>query len=207
MKLRRLDAESLRDSMLAVSGKLNAEQFGPAMPIARDEAGRVLTGTQKLNGNSDPVLVETIGEKAFRRSVYSEVKRSLPLTVLEAFDEPVMSPNCAMRESSTVAPQALLMLNDTFVAQQSQFFAERLLSENPGDLRTQIQRAWKLAYNSAPTEKEAVSSLIYLAEQTERIRAKLPPPAKDKPAKEPQLLALSSFCQALLSANRFLYVE
>ena len=207
MKLRRLDAESVRDSMLAVSGKLNGEQFGPAMPIARDEAGRVLTGSQKLNGNNDPVLVETIGEKAFRRSVYSEVKRSLPLTILEAFDEPVMSPNCAMRESSTVAPQALLMLNDTFVSQQAQYFAERLQRENPGDLRAQIQRAWKLAYNVAPTEKETSSSLIYLAEQTERIRAKLPPPAKDKPPKDPQLLALSSFCQALVSANRFLYVE
>src|SRR6185436_12642067 len=74
MKLRRVDAEALRDSMLAVTGKLNSERFGPAMPIARDEAGRVLTGEQKLNGNSDPVLVEPIGEKAFRRSVYGQVK-------------------------------------------------------------------------------------------------------------------------------------
>jgi hypothetical protein len=208
MKLRRIDAESLRDSMLAVSGKLNSERFGPAMPIARDEAGRVLTGQQKTNGNGDPVLVEPIGENAFRRSIYGEVKRSLPLTVLEAFDEPVMSPNCAMRENSTAAPQALLMLNDTFVAQQAAFFAERLQSENPGDLRAQINRAWKLTYSAAPNEKEMLSSLLYLAEQTERIRARLPAPAKDKPApKDPQTLALASLCQALLSANRFLYVE
>src|SRR3954470_16138557 len=88
MKLQRLDAETLRDSMLAVSGKLNAERFGPPMPIARDEAGRVLTGEQKSNGGGDPVIVQPIGEKAFRRSIYSEIRRSLPLTVLEAFDEP-----------------------------------------------------------------------------------------------------------------------
>jgi hypothetical protein len=209
MKLRRMDAEALRDSMLAVSGKLNPERFGPAMPIARDEAGRVLTGEQKTNGNGDPVIVQPIGEKAFKRSVYGEVRRSYPLTVLEAFDEPVMTPNCTMREASTVAPQALLMLNDTFVAQQSEYFAERLQRENPGDVRAQINRAWKLAYNSTPTEKESMSSLLYLAEQTERIRARVATmkKEKDKTPPDPQTLAMASLCQALLSANRFLYVE
>jgi hypothetical protein len=209
MKLRRIDAETVRDSMLAVSGKLNHERFGPPMPIARDEAGRVLTGEQKTNGGGDPVIVQSIGEKAFKRSIYGEVRRSYPLTVLEAFDEPVMTPNCTMREASTVAPQALLMLNDTFVAQQSEYFAERLQRENPGDVRAQIERAWKLAYNTAPTEKESMSSLLYLAEQTERIRARLATmkKEKDKTPPDPQTLAMSSLCQALLSANRFLYVE
>jgi len=209
MKLRRVDAEALRDAMLAVSGKLNSERFGPAMPIARDEAGRVLTGEQKTNGNGDPVIVQSIGEKAFKRSVYGEVRRSYPLTVLEAFDEPVMTPNCTMREASTVAPQALFMLNDTFVAQQSEYFAERLQRESPGDVRAQINRAWKLAYNTAPSEKESMSSLLYLAEQTERIRAQLTTmkKEKDKTPPDPQTLAMASLCQALLSANRFLYVE
>ena len=209
MKLQRIDAETLRDSMLAVSGKLNHERFGPPMPVARDEAGRVLTGEQKTNGNGDPVLVQAIGEKAFKRSIYGEVRRTNPLTVLEAFDEPVMSPNCTSRETSTVAPQALLMLNDTFVAQQAQHFAERLMSEHPGDLRAQINRAFKLAYNSAPTEAESTSSLLYLAEQTERIRARVATfkKDKDKTPPDPQTLALASLCQGLISANRFLYVE
>jgi hypothetical protein len=209
MKLRRVDAESLRDSMLAVSGKLNEERFGPPMPIARDEAGRVLTGEQKTNGGGDPVIVQAIGEKAFKRSIYGEVRRSYPLTVLEAFDEPVMTPNCTMREVSTVAPQALLMLNDTFVAQQSEYFAERLQRESPGDVRAQINRAWKLAYDTTPSDKETTSSLLYLAEQTERIRARVATMKKDKDKTppDPQTLALASLCQALLSANRFLYVE
>ena len=77
----------------------------------------------------------------------------------------------------------------------------------PGDLRAQINRAWKLAYNVTPSEKETLASLVYLAEQTERIRPRVSP-AKDKSVpKDPQTLALASFCQALLSANRFLYVE
>lgn len=215
MKLHRLDAETVRDSILAVSGKLRAEQFGPALPIAHDDAGRVLVGEQKLNGNNDPVIVEAIGEKAFRRSVYVQVRRSAPLTVLEAFDAPVMAPNCVARESSSVAPQALMMLNDVFIAEQSRAFAARLQGEHPGDLRAQVTRAWRLAYGVLPTAAEMQTSLVYVAEQTEQIRqrlAELPPPKekdKDKaPAKpEPQTLALASLCQGLISANRFLYVD
>lgn len=217
MKLQRFDAETLRDSILAVSGKLNKEQFGPALPIARDDAGRVLTGEQKTNGNGDPTIVEPIGERAFRRSIYVESRRSLPLTVLEAFDEPVMSPNCAMRQASTVAPQSLMMLNDTFIAQQAHFFAEKLQTENPGDVRSQLNKAWRLVYGAAPKEGEVLTSLIYLAEQGEQIRARIAPTTlkneakkSDKPSnvsQDPQTLALASLCQALISANRFIYIE
>ncbi|MDB6038280.1 MAG: Planctomycete cytochrome [Verrucomicrobiales bacterium] len=217
MKLQRFDAETLRDSILAVSGKLNKEKFGPALPIARDDAGRVLTGEQKTNGNGDPTIVEPIGERAFRRSIYVESRRSLPLTVLEAFDEPVMSPNCAIRQASTVAPQSLMMLNDTFIAQQAQYFAEKLQAENPGDVRSQLNKAWRLVYGTAPKEGEVLTSLVYLAEQGEQIRARIAPTTVKNEAKksekpstvsqDPQTLALASLCQALISANRFIYIE
>ena len=216
MKLQRFESETLRDAVLAVSGKLNAEQFGPPVPIASDEAGRVVTGRQKNNGNNDPVLVDPIGEAAFRRSVYVQVRRTLPLTVLEAFDAPIMTPNCELRNVSTVAPQSLTMLNDSFIAEQSRYFADRLLAESPGDARAQVTRGWRLVYGSAPRPEELTRSLVYLAEETEAIRAHLAShprkPAKkdDKtspPEGQPQKLALASFCQALISANRFLYVE
>jgi hypothetical protein len=222
MKLNRFEAETLRDAILAVSGKLNDEQFGPPVPIAQDDAGRVVAGNQKTNGGGDPTIVESIGERAFRRSVYVEVRRSLPLTVLESFDAPIMSPNCELRNVSTVAPQALTMLNDTFVAAQSEEFARRLRVEYPGDLRSQIRQAWRLTYGASPTEQEIIKSLAYLAEQTEQIRAHLaimtpPKPEKsktgkaaEKPVSDPrdaQNLALGSLCQALLCANRFLYVD
>ena len=213
MKLHRFDAETLRDSILAVSGKLNSERFGPPVPIARDDAGRVVTGQQKVNGNGDPTLVESIGDRAFRRSVYGEVRRSLPLTVLDVFDEPVMSPNCPARQESTVAPQALMMLNDPFVLQQSRYFAELLLAEHPNDPEAQIRRAWRLAYNIDPTEQELASTLGYLVTQAEQIRARVAsPPSNGKTASrpleaDPQTAALASLCQALFSANRFLYAE
>jgi hypothetical protein len=210
MKLQRFDAETVRDAILAVSGKLNAEQFGPPVPIARDDAGRVVAGNQKTNGNGDPTIVESIGERAFRRSIYVEVRRSLPLTILESFDEPVMNPNCEMRITSTVAPQSLTMLNDSFVAEQAQLFARRLLAENPGDARAQVRRAWELAYGGAPSEADTLRSLAFLAEQAETISARLPKDNKQKEKAgphDPRQLALASFCQSLISANRFLYVD
>lgn len=214
MKLQRFESEMVRDAVLAVSGKLNGEQFGAPVPIASDEAGRVVTGRQKNNGNNDPVLVDPVGDAAFRRSVYVQVRRTLPLTVLEAFDAPIMTPNCEARNVSTVAPQSLTMLNDSFIAEQSKYFADRLFAECPGDARAQVMRAWRLAYGVGPRSEELTRSLIYLAEETEAIRAQITSHPK-KPEKkgekatepEPQKLALASFCQALISANRFLYVE
>jgi hypothetical protein len=183
------------------------------LPIAHDDAGRVLVGEQKLNGNSDPVLVEPIGERAFRRSVYVQARRSAPLTVLDLFDEPIMSPNCPARQASTVAPQALMMLNDVFVAEQSREFAKRLQAESPGDIRAQIERAFRLAYGTTPTAAQTQATLNYLAEQAEQIRQRQstqPPPkdpAKAPPIVDPQTLALASLCQSLLSANQFLYLD
>lgn len=214
MKLRRYEAETLRDAILAVSGKLNAERFGPPVPIARDEAGRVVTGNQKNNGNGDPVLVDPIGDLAFRRSIYVQVRRTLPITVMEAFDAPIMSPNCEARLVSTVAPQSLTMLNDSFVLAQAQHFAARLQSEHPGNARSQVAQAWRLTYGAQPSESDVARSLAYLAEQAEQIRVRLaePSPKNDKKkepdaVREPQSMALASLCQALMSANRFLYVD
>jgi hypothetical protein len=158
--------------------------------------------------------VDPIGVRGFRRSIYVQVRRSLPLTVLESFDQPVMTPNCELRTASTVAPQSLTMLNDIFVATEAEHFATRLLAENPGSARSQVHRAWKLVYGADPTEHEMSESLVYLAEQTEQIRAELA--EKDQtvrkkddqpPAADPQKLALASFCQALISADRFLYID
>ena len=143
-----------------------------------------------------------------------EVRRTLPLTVLESFDAPVMTPNCELRNVSTVAPQSLTMLNDSFVAEQSQFFAERLFNEFPGNARAQLRRAWRLVYDMDPKEEEITRGLVYLSEQAEQIRARIgSAPVKsdskkpEKPVGDPQKLALASFCQALISANRFLYVD
>src|SRR5258705_12976366 len=75
-KLRRLDAEAIRDGMLSVSGSLQLVPFGPPVAVARDPAGRIVAGAQKLDANGDPVGIEALGEQESRRSVYVEMRRS-----------------------------------------------------------------------------------------------------------------------------------
>jgi hypothetical protein len=211
-KLQRLDAETLRDSMLAASGKLNLAQFGAPVAVARDAAGRIVAGTQKSDANGDPVGVDSVGDGEFRRSIYVQMRRTRPLTVLDTFDLPVMSPNCDARAVTTVAPQSLLLMNDAFVVAQSQHLAERLQKESSGDLRAQITRAWRLVFGTPPRDDVMHASLTFLAEQSEAIRARTAAMAdnakKDKPAPpDVPLLTLASLCQVLLSDNRFLYVD
>jgi hypothetical protein len=174
-----------------------------------DLSGRVVVGQQKKDGNGDPIGVESVGDKEFRRSIYAQVRRRLPLTVLDAFDAPVMSPNCDARAVTTVAPQSLLLMNDSFVVNTATYFAERIRHEHSGDARAEITRGWRLLFGASPSEAEIRDMLLYLAEQSEALRARAAaqPPKKDAPPPDPQLQALSSLCQALLSTNQFLYVE
>ncbi len=208
-KLQRLDAEALRDSMLAAAGTLNRTAFGAPVGITRDPAGRVVVGKERPVAIYDVVKVESFGNDDFRRSIYVQARRSMPLTVLDTFDEPVMSPNCDVRNCSTVAPQSLMMLNDTFVHEAARTLATRLRTEVPGDTRGQIVRAWRILFGTAPKEKDLQSDLAHVAEQTEAFRASQTkiPAAKDAPPRDPSLDALASLCQVLLASNRFLYVE
>ncbi|MDR3406528.1 MAG: DUF1549 domain-containing protein [Chthoniobacter sp.] len=211
-KLQRLDAETLRDSMLAAAGTLNPQPFGEPVGIARDPGGRIVVGQEQLNANRDVIKVVSRGPEDFRRSIYVQVRRKAPLTVLDTFDEPTMSPNCEARNSTTVAPQSLLLMNDNFVLDISRTLATRLRKEEPGNARGQIVKAWRILYGRDPQETDLMRSLAYLAEQTEAVRAYegTLPPAKDpkaEPPADPQLEALASLCQVLYSSNRFLYIE
>lgn len=214
--LRRLDAESLRDSLLAVSGRLDTTMFGAPIPVAFNGRGQVVVGSQNRDGNGDPTGAASLGGAEHRRSIYLQVRRTMPLGVLEPFDSPAITPNCEIRPVSTVAPQALMLLNDPFVLDRATDLAERLRRETPGGVRSQISRLWRLVFSVEPTELEMQRSLIYLAEQTETIRASLAeaaaarerkdPKAKSSPA-DPSLQSFASLCQALLGSNRFLYLD
>ncbi len=208
-KMQRLDAEALRDTMLAAAGTLNRAAFGPPIGIARDLSGRIVVGQEELNANRDIVKVKSLGKDDFRRSIYVQVRRKQPLTVLEAFDAPVMTPNCELRSSSTVAPQSLLLMNDTFVLDTARAFATRLRGESQGDARGQIVNAWRILFGRSPQEPDMQRALAYIAEQTEAVRNYHHgiQHAKDAPAPDPHLDALASYCQVLFSSNRFLYVE
>jgi len=207
--VRRLDAETLRDSLLAASGRLNPQAGGPPVAVGRDPLGRVMEGKEEVNANGDVIKILPAGDAGLRRSIYMTSRRSLPLTVLDTFDAPTMLPNCEQRGCTTVAPQSLFMLNDSFVLGTSLELAARVRRELPGDLRGQIARVWRLLTARGPTDAEAVEALAHVAEQTESLRLfhAAHPPAKDAPAADPQAEALASYCQVLMSSTLFLYVN
>jgi hypothetical protein len=206
MTIHRLEAEAIRDGLLAVSGDLNPEMGGPSVPVAEDGEGRVILGRQgRQTGGAYAMTAEGIGREGYRRSVYVESRRAAPLGMLETFDLPVMTPNCDARRCSTVAPQALLFLNDQAVLDPAHRLAERLRRERPGDTTGQIRRAFLLLYGAEPTAAETEACRSFLQSLVGHFRGKQPTGAAI--SLDPERQALASLCQTLLCANRFLYVD
>ncbi|MCA9056420.1 MAG: DUF1553 domain-containing protein, partial [Planctomycetaceae bacterium] len=112
--LQRLDAEILRDRMLAASGTLNRDLFGPPVSIKEDETGQVIVDGQQT-----------------RRSLYIRVRRTQPVAMLQSFDAPVMETNCEYRPVSTVATQSLILLNGEFTVEQAGRVADAALRDAP----------------------------------------------------------------------------
>ncbi len=124
MSVRRLEAETIRDWLLATCGRLTTKMYGPPVPVMPDEVGQVVVGVDTRDSAGRPSgKVVPLGVDEFRRSIYVQVRRSMPLGMLEPFDLPVMTPNCERRASSTVAPQSLLMMNSEFVVKQAEAMA------------------------------------------------------------------------------------
>ncbi|HSU66770.1 MAG TPA: PSD1 and planctomycete cytochrome C domain-containing protein, partial [Tepidisphaeraceae bacterium] len=208
--VRRLEAESVRDSVLAVSGRLNPKMFGPPIPVALDSSGQTIIGTEMRDGNGKQVPVAVNNGDQFRRSVYIQVRRTKPLGILEAFDEPQMTPNCDARTCSTVATQSLTLMNSDFVIAEAKEFALRLKNEAGSDPRARIELAWRLAFGRPPTEDDVSRSIAFLAAEECEFHSRQPATtqpakvaAKPKPAVAkaapapaspgPQLEALTSF--------------
>jgi uncharacterized protein DUF1553/uncharacterized protein DUF1549/cytochrome c len=178
-RMRRLEAEPLRDGILAVSGSLNGEMFGPPVPMQRQADGEV-TAPADASGA--------------RRSVYLQVRRSQPLTLLQVFDQPVMETNCTRRAVSTTAAQALTLLNSDFMGRQADAFAARVLKEKPDD---PARYAVLTAFGRPITAKEKAMLTAFLEAQTKRYQG-----TPDAPRR-----ALADLCQMLLSADEFAYID
>ena len=207
MNVRRLDAESLRDSMLSVSGKLCGEMFGSPVPIMPDEVGQIIVGVDTRDTAGRPTgKFVPIHQAEFRRSLYVQMRRTTPLSLLETFDAPDMRPNCELRNSSTVSPQSLLLMNNEFVIAQATEMAQRLEAQT-ADRTAQVSQAWRLTSGRAPQEAQLEAALKFLdAQAVELTAVKLVEKSKT-PELSPTTKALASYCQALLSSNRFLYVD
>lgn len=181
--VRRLEAEALRDRILATSGRLDRTPFGPAVPVVEDAVGQV-----------------TVPDDKPRRGVYLQVRRSKPVAFLTTFDGPGGELNCDRRISSTAAPQALMLMNSDFVLRQAGHFARRLVGQTGKPDAQKLLLAWQLAYQRPiePDERDAAGR--FLARQ----RA-LHQKAGGKT--DVNLAAWTDLCQQLLSSNEFLYVD
>jgi hypothetical protein len=174
----RLDAEELRDSILAVSGKLNPQRGGPSVIVPiESELVRLIYKPSQWAVNPD-------NNQFYRRSIYLFEKRNLRLPFLEVFDSPDRLLSCARREASTHAPQALELMNGTFTHEMSAAFAERLRKEVGASSAGQVDRAYQLALGRPPTPAERKTALQFL---------------KTNPASE--------FALAMFLINDFLYVN
>ena len=162
-RLRRLDAEVVRDCILDISGRLNTRASGPPVPVMADRVGRFVIGKENLNAGRPGSVIDLKGDQ-YRRSVYIQMRRSRPLAVLEAFDQPPMSPNCDKRNSSTASTQSLLMMNSELLLTYSRHFAERL-SQLDQDPSARIDAAWQTVYCRYPTESERTATLKFIDEQ------------------------------------------
>jgi mono/diheme cytochrome c family protein len=186
--MRRLTAEEVRDSILAVSGQLNPKAGGPSVypPIPRE----VLQG-QSMPGNG---WGKSPPEEASRRSVYVHVKRSLLVPILAVHDQADTDSSCPVRYTTTVPTQALGMLNGEFTNEQAGAFAERLRREAPGDLAAQVKRAIRLTSARIPKDEEVAHDAVFVRELAER-------------QKRSEHDALRLYCLLTLNANEFVYLD
>jgi hypothetical protein len=163
--LRRLEAEALRDSILSLAGTLNLQMAGRGFfPHL---------GGEILAGQSRPGLDWEVSSEAEknRRSIYAFVRRTMAVPFLESFDYNNTTSPLAERVTTTVAPQALLLLNDSFLQDQAAAFARRLRLEAGSGLPAQIQRAYKLALQRSPTQRELTLAGEFLQRQTDAFKA------------------------------------
>jgi len=161
--LHRLDAESIRDSLLAISGSLNQEAGG------RGYFPRV--GAEVLSGGTVPGIGWELSSESqrHRRSVYTFIKRSLVSPQLDTFDYANTALPFTERPTTTVAPQALALLNDPFVNDLADLFAVRVQREAGSDISSQVRRAFQIALNRNPTPDEQLLAMAYLQQQQSQL--------------------------------------
>jgi hypothetical protein len=146
-RIQRLDGEIIRDNIMSVAGSIDLTMGGPAVFPHVDESF-IKTLFRGIYRNQDDA------PNVWRRSIYVYAKRTLPNPLLQVFDLPDMSQSFGARYTSTVPTQALQLLNDDFVLNQAQLFADRLKKEAGNDVGKQIDLAYRIALTRPPTPAE-----------------------------------------------------
>jgi hypothetical protein len=196
----RLEAEIVRDNLLAVSGCLNPQMYGASIkPWVPTDA--ISTGSTK----KWPVNVKD-GPGTWRRSVYIYAKRSMLMPMLQAFDFPDTTKSCAVRNETTVAPAALLLMNNEFIRDQAKHLADRIIAKAGDDSEKQVHELYRIALSRPASDDESKLGTAFLATQSQSYAG-----TKDETPNEVQpehrKSALVNYCQAVMGLNEFIYIE
>jgi hypothetical protein len=185
MNVRRLEAEAIRDALLAVSGRLDPAMFGPSVPpyLSPFMEGR---GRPKQSGPLDG---------AGRRSIYLNVRRNFLNPMLQAFDAPVPFSCMGRRNVSNVPAQAMTLLNDPLVIKLASLWAEQISNRSASSDRERIERMFQTALGRPPDERERRDCLAFLHSQQ----------AADPGAEAHR--AWADLCHVVINVKEFIFIN
>ena len=201
----RLEAEAIRDSVLAVSGQLNPLMGGPGFFPKLDK--ELLEGAVTWFEPSSP-------EERDRRSLYMYQQRSLVLPFVKVFDGTQLDESCAAREVTTVTPQVFVLFNSQFAHEQSRQLARKVIAEIGDDPGKQLERTFRLTLQRSPTPSERTDGLEFLGAARPGLENLKSPAGQTV---DPGGLvnngqrggegALANLCLAMFNLNEFIYIE
>jgi hypothetical protein len=188
MEPRRLDAEEIRDAILAAGGDLDLKR-PEGSPVLELDNGIVRGGK----------ALQEVRKPTNHRSVYLPILRGLIPEMLQTFDAPDPNLIVGRRDVTTVAPQALFMMNNPFVIAQANQMARRVLGRRELNQDARIDSAYRIALGRAATERETADIKRYLETYHKAVHAA-------NPKGNPELAAWASFCQTLFALGEFRYL-
>jgi len=190
LSVRRLDAEAIRDAMLAASGRLDPTVGGPSVPARL---------TEHMQGRGRPGASGPV-DGAGRRSVYIAVRRNFLDPFMQAFDQPVPATTCGKRHTSNVPAQALALLNSDLAHEMASFWGKRLAAQADASDEAKVESMWFAAFARAPRADERAAAVEFLASERAAAPTDVAPAARDAGA-------FAALAHALFSTKEFVFLR
>jgi len=189
MRVRRLQGEAIRDSMLSVSGRLDRAYLGKSVPVylTPHMIGRGRPKSGPMDGNG-------------RRTIYIGVRRNFLSSMMLAFDTPQPFSTVGRRTKSNVPAQALILMNDPFVVSQAGLWAKRLLARDKLDTQGRIESMYRQAFGRRPSEQEVAAASGFLVEQGRRYGLN-----DQQGTADPR--PWTDLCHVMFNAKEFIYIN
>ena len=193
MSLQRMDAETLYDSLLQTSSRLDPTPFGAASAI---------------EVTADKEVIVKLTSAGYRRSIYTLHQRQTPVSLLDAFDQPSMTPNCTERRRSNVATQALHLMNGSMAWNLARYMAGRIIDEAGTSRDRQIEQVYLRAYSRKPSTDEIATGITAISDFEKQWPDRLKKDNADAPlATQSAWLALANYCHAILNSAEFSFID